>query len=174
MELELGLSEILHDFTMLPTSIVMDLSQPVRRIFSVFDPSPMNLIGPEYVIDQAVEACTSRISAHRDISKFARRLLGDLQATKERRSIALQEFSRDSDYVRNLEHPYPHVGFLEQAIIVEQAALDMLDQFLLFKLYVNNQWLPYRYETMESPHAVMLTKFQTAEEFLDRIAYVNT
>lgn len=170
---DLGLVEILSGYTALPNKVVLDLSRPVRRIFSVFEPCPMNIIGPEYIVDQAIEACTCRTSAHRDIAKFAHRLMQDMQVNEEHRRIAMQEFGRPPELVRNNEWPYPPIPMLDQAITVEQATLDIFDEFISLKLYLNNQYLPYRYEHMIAHNAVMLMKYQSAEEFFDRIAYLN-
>ena len=167
------LREILSEHAYLPDMVVLDLSQPVRRIFSVFEPDPSNLIGPEYVIDRAIEACSSRTTAMRDISKFAQSLIKDVVETRERQSHLVQELV-PAEFRRHNhgEWPWPPVYF-EHAIMLEQATLDIFDEFVKLKLYLNNQYLPYRYEHMFGGNAVVLKKYQTAEEFFDRIAYLN-
>lgn len=166
------IGSILADYQILPTSIVIDLTSPVRRILSVFPSDPRNVIGPEYVIDRAIEACTSKTTAFRDISKFAQTLIKDLMETRERQNELVHELVPAAHRRHTGEWPWPPL-FFDHAIAVEQATLDIFDEFVKYKLYVNNQYLPYRYEHMYGPNAIVLNKFQTAEEFFDRIAYLN-
>ncbi len=162
--------ELVSVFDSLPTAVIIDLSEPVRKIGSVFKPDPRNLIGPEYVIDRAIEACRVRTTAHRDIGLFSTRLLKDLRDLKERRNLSVQEFKRISGNEEG-EWPYPSTDLMDMMVTIEQATLDIFDILQAYKMYVSNRYLPYRYETMMPDGTVILKRCQTLEEFLDLIAY---
>lgn len=154
------LDQLLVSFTRSPTLIVIEMQDPLRKICSQFDASP------EFILDRAVEACAYRASAFRDISNFARYLHHDLADVVEIRNIQDRE-----------TRMYPHqlgfqgrnkVDLIGTMIAIEQAVLDMLDVFVAYELYLNNTYMPYRFEHLLDPKTMVLRKVDTIDEFLER------
>lgn len=152
--------EILAHFDDYPETLIVPVADQIKQIYALFDYSP------EYIIDQAVEACMSRASAFRNIANFAHRLANDLER--------LEEVQRGDDLRRTSEWRTPDlfVRHSDRLITIEQATFDMQRQFENYKLYMDGGFLPYRFEHVLPDGSLVLKKCANYEEFFDRLSFV--
>lgn len=155
-------TEVLNELDTYPEVVVIDISKPVNRIRSMFQEQ----VSPEFIVDQAIEACTSRGSFERDVRHFSNRLLKDLNDWDEQVECETMKF-------RPYGNRAPNVNNFDTVIAVEQATLDLFDKFKEYKLYGRSGFMPYHFDHILSDGSVMLRKCGSAEEFFDRVAYTN-
>lgn len=163
MDAEPDFFEVLKELNELPDSIVIDISKPVNRIRSVFQHN----VSPEFIVDQAIEACGSRVSAHRDIANFASRLMQNLKDWNEQVESEGMSFRPYGLQQRN------NVDVFDVGIVVEQATLDLFDTLMEFKLHRTGGIMPYQFDHILSDGSVLLKKCGSPEELFDRVAYLN-
>lgn len=154
--------DAVEDFNSLPKMVVIDVSKQIRMINALFSASP------EFIIDQIVEACSYKPTAHRDIANMTRYLHLHLSQAEEELKLLGQE-----NGVGQNPWPYPSVTLFDKMITIEQSALDIFHQFDLFKLYVMSGFLPYRYEHTFGDGSLILKKYDDCEEFFDRVAHLS-
>lgn len=155
-ELDLELSES-DFFESVPEIVIVPVAEPIRQIYSLFDHSP------EFIIDQAIEACMSRASAHANIANFAMRLANQLEALEERR--------RGDRHLTEWRNPDAFVRLSDRLITIEQATFEIQRQLELYKLYNPIGFLPYRFEHVLGDGSLVLKRCESKEEFFDRLSF---
>ena len=153
--------EIAMNFDRYPGTLIVPVADQIKQIYSLFEYSP------EYIIDQAVEACMCRASAFRNIANFAHRLANDLER--------LEEIHRGDDYkwVTEWRNPDVFLKHSDRLITIEQATMEMQREFVNYKLYMEGGYLPYRFEHVLHDGSLVLKKCQDYEEFFDRLSFIQ-
>jgi len=120
-----------------------------------------------------VEACAVRSACHARLGLAIRHIQDDLQCLVEKRRLAVAEMSFDSGLFEHQRlYRQPQTLDLTGALIaIEHAGLEFLDQFNALKLYVNNRFMPYKFEHILDPRSIILKKVETPEEFLENFPH---